>query len=90
MAAPAIAVATWLAVTTSPDCESRFSNEAATVQMPVTTTTSRFLVVWSMNAPAGAVNTMPATPPAVITVPIGPIAQPRCRRNTPRNGPMPA
>ncbi|PAV66040.1 hypothetical protein WR25_16208 [Diploscapter pachys] len=33
---------------------------------------------------------MPATPPAVMTVPIGPDCQPRCCRKTPRNGPMPA
>ena len=90
IAAPAIAVATWLIVTTRPDCDSRIRNEAITVQMPVTITTSRFFLVWSMKAPAGAVMIIPATPPAVITVPIGPDVQPRCWRNTPRNGPIPA
>src|ERR1700761_4978681 len=33
---------------------------------------------------------MPATPPIVITEPIRPLCQPWARRNTPRNGPMPA
>src|ERR1700761_5832265 len=32
---------------------------------------------------------MPATPPTVITVPIGPLVQPCASKNTPRNGPMP-
>ncbi len=45
IAAPAIAVATWLTVTTQPDCENRIRNDAITVQMPVTITTSRFFVV---------------------------------------------
>ncbi len=42
IAAPAIAVATWLTVTTSPACENRIRNDAITVQMPVTMTISRF------------------------------------------------
>ncbi len=33
---------------------------------------------------------IPATPPTVITVPMGPVAQPRCWRKTPRKGPIPA
>ena len=90
IAAPAIAVAIWLAVTTTPDCDQRIRKDASTVQMPVTITTSRFFSVWSMKAPAGAVISMPATPPAVITEPIAPGSQPRCCRKTPRKGPMPA
>ena len=58
--------------------------------MPVMTTTQRFLSVWSMNAPAGTVITIPATPPSVMTEPIGPVCHPRCCRKTPRNGPIPA
>ena len=32
---------------------------------------------------------MPATPPRVMTVPIGPVRQPCAERNTPRKGPIP-
>ena len=45
IAAPAIAVATWLTVTTAQACDHRIRKDASTVQMPVTTTTSRFFVV---------------------------------------------
>lgn len=90
IAAPAMAVAIWLAVTTTHDCDHRMRKDASTVQVPVMTTTQRFRLVWSMNAPAGTVINMPAMPPAVITVPIGPVVQPRCCRKTPRKGPIPA
>lgn len=45
IAAPAIAVAIWLAVTTSADCDNRMRKDASTVQMPVMTTTQRFFSV---------------------------------------------
>jgi len=47
-------------------------------------------VVPSTSAPAGAVISMPATPPIVITEPIRPLCQPWASRKTPRNGPMTA
>ena len=37
-----------------------------------------------LGLPAGAVITMPATPPIVSTVPIQPLCQPCASRNTPR------
>ena len=50
----------------------------------------RLREVASTSAPAGAVISMPAMPPMVITEPISPLSQPWASRNTPRNGPMPA
>ena len=57
---------------------------------PGTTTNRRLRDELSISAPAGAVTAIPAMPPMVITVPIKPLCQPWARRNTPRNGPIPA
>src|SRR5258708_40267582 len=42
-----------------------------------------------MKPPIGVVISMPAMLPIVSAVPIRPLSQPRCARNTPTNGPMP-
>ena len=54
------------------------------VKIPGTTTYNRLRLVSSINAPAGAVINMPATPPMVITVPIGPLFQPLAKRKIPK------
>ena len=90
MAAPATAVAIWLVATQTQDCEASTAKDARMVQMPVMITTQRLRVVWSMKAPAGVVISIPAIPPAVMTVPIGPGVHPFCCRKTPRKGPIPA
>jgi hypothetical protein len=90
IAAPATAVATCDSATTQKTCDAKMIIEARTVQMPSMMTQARLCLVSSIKAPAGAVITMPATPPIVMTEPIDPLCQPWAMRKTPRNGPMPA
>ncbi len=63
IAAPAMAVATWLTPTTMPVCDQRIRKDARTCRCRYDTT-QRFLSVWSMNAPAVRSSPCPPRRPA--------------------------